>query len=575
MKLEKILRKGKKILKNSIIYPLAFSSILLGGCKKDQEPEIPPLENNLIILNQDELNNITYYSPTTGVVNFQSQTDYSIGDIILANITAATPNGFLREVTNVSNGGKTVSTSQATLEQAIEDGSQSFQRQLNPYQKGIINSVEGVELKKDEKSFDFSINLNDVVLYDADGNTSTTNDQVVANGYINFNNSFNMDIQIENHKLKYLSFKNIVSDQSQLQVTGNVHSNLDKQITIYQQSFGAFVLGFIGPVPVIVAPELNVDINTSGDVSANVITSLDQDASLETSLIYNSGWSTNKTFTKNFSFTNPTASSSMHLKAGISPELNLFLYGVAGPYAGVEGYLRLNTTLNSSNVSWGMYAGLDANVGIKVNALGKSIVDKEVQILNYEELLGSGSNAGIQTSTMTDSRDGHTYNTVEIGNQWWTSENMDYQTGNAHPYNDGSSTEQVFGLLYSFTESQNACPTGWHLPTQEEWDELFNYVGGTSLAAGKLKTTGTIEDQTGYWYSPNEGATNSFGFNALPGSRGIGPATGTGTLGIDAYFWFSGGIQDGSTQIKMVYTSSATSYSIGSSESSSVRCIKD
>ncbi|MFO7145197.1 hypothetical protein B9T16_29075, partial [Arthrospira sp. PCC 8006] len=53
------------------------------------------------------------------------------------------------------------------------------------------------------------------------------------------------------------------------------------------------------------------------------------------------------------------------------------------------------------------------------------------------------------------------------------------------------------------------CPTGWHIPTSEEWDELIDYLGGENEAGGKMKTT------TG-WSAPNEGATNESNFSALP-----------------------------------------------------------
>ena len=64
---------------------------------------------------------------------------------------------------------------------------------------------------------------------------------------------------------------------------------------------------------------------------------------------------------------------------------------------------------------------------------------------------------------------------------------------------------------------QGICPAGWHLPTDAEWTILTTFLGGESIAGGKMKTTGTIEAGTGLWYAPNTGATNSSGFSALPG----------------------------------------------------------
>ena len=60
-------------------------------------------------------------------------------------------------------------------------------------------------------------------------------------------------------------------------------------------------------------------------------------------------------------------------------------------------------------------------------------------------------------------------------------------------------------------------PIGYHVPSVEETDVLINYLGGASVAGGNLKTTGTIEGNDGCWLAPNEGATNSSGFRALPG----------------------------------------------------------
>ena len=60
--------------------------------------------------------------------------------------------------------------------------------------------------------------------------------------------------------------------------------------------------------------------------------------------------------------------------------------------------------------------------------------------------------------------------------------------------------------------SGKLCPTGWHVPTYNEWTTLSDYLGGASIAGGKLKETGFT-----HWLSPNSGATNETGFTGLPG----------------------------------------------------------
>ena len=133
----------------------------------------------------------------------------------------------------------------------------------------------------------------------------------------------------------------------------------------------------------------------------------------------------------------------------------------------------------------------------------------------------------------TDSRDGHEYETVQIGDQCWMKENLAWLPSVSDPDN-GSQTSpyyyvygyegtnvseakatanyQTYGVLYNWPASLTACPQGWHLPEDAEWTVLTDYLGETSVVGGKMKEAGT-----GHWNSPNTGANNSSGFTALPG----------------------------------------------------------
>lgn len=135
--------------------------------------------------------------------------------------------------------------------------------------------------------------------------------------------------------------------------------------------------------------------------------------------------------------------------------------------------------------------------------------------------------------------DGNTYSTVKIGTQTWMAENLKttkYRNGNLigtttpatldisaestpkyqWAYAGNESNVATYGRLYTWyaaTDSRNICPIGWHLPSDAEWTILTTFLGGESVAGGKLKEAGTS-----HWASPNTGATNSSGFSALPGS---------------------------------------------------------
>ena len=154
------------------------------------------------------------------------------------------------------------------------------------------------------------------------------------------------------------------------------------------------------------------------------------------------------------------------------------------------------------------------------------------------------------SSTVADV-DGNIYNTIQIGTQCWMRENIKakhYANGNAlsrYCYIGNEAYCDTFGGLYnwptimngsssgSFVPSgiQGICPTGWHLPSDPEWDILIYFLGGDSLAGGKMKETGI-----NHWNSPNIGATNSSGFSALPGGYRYSGG-GYHTMGEYAYWW--------------------------------------
>ena len=126
-------------------------------------------------------------------------------------------------------------------------------------------------------------------------------------------------------------------------------------------------------------------------------------------------------------------------------------------------------------------------------------------------------------NTFTDPRDGQTYKIVTIGSQTWFAENLNYQIANSWCYNYNPANGDIYGRLYTWDAAMTACPSGWHLPSDDEWKTLEMHLGMSQSEAdgegfrgtdegGKLKETGTT-----HWISPNTGATNSSCFTALAG----------------------------------------------------------
>ncbi len=113
---------------------------------------------------------------------------------------------------------------------------------------------------------------------------------------------------------------------------------------------------------------------------------------------------------------------------------------------------------------------------------------------------------------IVDSRDGNYYQVKEIGDQVWMSENLKFKTELALFVNNNDSYTNEYGYLYQTNTAMGAdiCPDEWHIPAPDDWNKLFEHLGGIDISGGKLKKSGYK-----YWLSPNTGATNESGFSAL------------------------------------------------------------
>jgi uncharacterized protein (TIGR02145 family) len=196
--------------------------------------------------------------------------------------------------------------------------------------------------------------------------------------------------------------------------------------------------------------------------------------------------------------------------------------------------------------------------------------------------------------TITDA-DGNIYNTVIIGSQTWMVENLKttkYKDGTSIPLetsnttwaglstpaycwynNDQATNGNVYGALYNWytVNTRNLCPTGWRVPTDEDWTTLTTYLGGESAAGGKLKEIGTT-----HWLSPNTGATNESGFRALPGGDRYYSTGSFNNVGTNGNWWSFTEVDANVAWYRRMNSdySGVYRYYISKREGISVRCIK-
>jgi uncharacterized protein (TIGR02145 family) len=207
-----------------------------------------------------------------------------------------------------------------------------------------------------------------------------------------------------------------------------------------------------------------------------------------------------------------------------------------------------------------------------------------------------------RAGSFTDSRDGQVYRTITIGGQTWMAENLNFGGPSSAPNSIGmcgSSDETLvssgglcdtYGRLYDWatvmglpsscnssscadqiqSRHRGICPTGWHVPSDDEWERLIDFVGGWDVAGTKLRSTTGWFDGSGY-----VPGTDDFGFSALPG--GYGWSDYFGNAGYFGYWWIA--TEDGAglewDRYRFHFYSYAYRFNSDLTYLFSVRCLRD
>ena len=210
----------------------------------------------------------------------------------------------------------------------------------------------------------------------------------------------------------------------------------------------------------------------------------------------------------------------------------------------------------------------------------------KLEVKDTEGLIGEYSKSIIVhdyvTGTFTDPRDGQTYNTIEIGNQTWFAENLNYDYYSSVWYDNSSANGYIYGRLYTWLAARQACPIGWDLPSDNEWKTLERTLGMSQSEADDTGWRGTNEGAcmketgTDHWVSPNTDATNGSGFSALPGGLCTDDGEFTG-IRETCTWWTSSTELWGDPYRRWIEYDDSRVHRDGRTQESarSVRCIKD
>ena len=135
-----------------------------------------------------------------------------------------------------------------------------------------------------------------------------------------------------------------------------------------------------------------------------------------------------------------------------------------------------------------------------------------------------------QFDTLTDTRDGKIYKTVQIGPQTWMAENLNFETEKSYCYSKKVENCEKYGRLYRWEAAKQACPDGWHLPSDKEWQSLEKELG---MAEAEL-----VKDND--WRGSDQAtqlmSDSTLGFNMLLGGY-RNPPSNYYLMNMQAFFW--------------------------------------
>ncbi|HKL23266.1 MAG TPA: FISUMP domain-containing protein [Candidatus Nanoarchaeia archaeon] len=465
--------KIKRGVGKGLLY-LLMATPLFFNCRKEEVEEFEPEINgeifeNVQIVSKNKLEEISEID-STGTINFEKAQDYETGDILAGGISEKTPGGLLKKITEISEDGKKVKTVNASLDEAIKEGGFNYSKNFNLEDFNEIEAIKGLKYGKSDFNFEFN-----EVLIDLDGDFSTTNDQVEINGNIYFDIQTEIDAGFGFGGINF-SFENWIEENSSLEAVANAKFvNFDKEILIFHASGTPFQIPG-APIPLIARPEFELYLGTQGELKSELKSKLENNFECFGGIYYDKGWTSKNNWNNEFVFYEPEVSIKGNLEAYCKPKLNLIINEIAGPSAGMKGYLEMKVD-NEESPWWNLYGGYDVFLGISSGWLTKSFGSYEENVLEFKKKIkDSGESENLEAKLTASPQEG--FFPLEV------------------LFDASNSTGDIIEYCFNFGNGED------HIEKEgeEEFDGKFNYLYEVE---GNYEVNLNIKDESGKTDSKN------------------------------------------------------------------------
>ena len=459
-----------KFAATRIIICLLCVAFLILSCSKDDNTPTGPVDENPDVVLSDSTVVIDTTKVSEPIIEGDDYTftftgdtpDIIEGDIILGQ----TGGGYLRRVTGVTIQGNQMilETVQATLTEAFEELEVQGNFSLSIGDSSVTNSVDNAS-KFGETFYldgvtgaDGGLNLHNVELFDAvvsQGGRSIELCVSISEGRIEYEPD--VDIGLEIHWFTLEEFHAIAESElvcdMELECTASAALNLlEGHRTIFSHRFGAIPIG-----PLVFVPTLrfiagyNVAISAAGSFS----TGFNFESSTTIGTEYDgSEWSSVYEHEAELA-RGPVrwdASFGASITGYVKPRLSFELYAVAGPYMEIEPYLRFGGVVRLRDWEWGLYAGIDANVGVSMDLMGHNLADYHLTLQNWEREIavehGEFPNDPPSTPSAPNPSNGATNQPIDTELRWQCS--------------DPDADQLTFDIYFGTSQNPSLAREGWY-----------------------------------------------------------------------------------------------------------------
>jgi hypothetical protein len=316
--------------------------------------------------------------------------DFKEGDIIVS----LDDGGKISKIVSIKN--EEINLEPATIEEAFEKLYVRYFQELDTKNLKTINYYyNGVKNIYDRNSKIFKIKLDNVVLYDYDGDDKTKDDRITADGVIDLFSDIEWKINVDEHSIKELKFINGVNQKSDFKIKISTPVRItipfSKEFVLADYEFMPVTIG-----PVVFTPIISLIAGFNVGVAGKVMVNISQSISAKYGAHYINGeWKgitnvNDKSFKGFLNFIGADG----WLKGYIGPKLKLNFYNTFGPYIEGFGFLKAKADMlsyKSVKINWGLYGGVEGNVGVSVKIFSFGMKDFEKNIYSHEILINQGS----------------------------------------------------------------------------------------------------------------------------------------------------------------------------------------